>query len=459
MENLNQFNKDAEKIAFDLNHRKKINFNIAQYNEAIVKGKQQFADLELAKERAAHIKYKVLNDLDSYLIQFEDNFNKKGGKVIWAQNKKEAVKEILGIVKAKSAKNIVKSKSMTTEEIDLNQALEKRKAEVIETDLGEFIVQLAGEKPYHIVTPAMHKSKEDVDKLFNKKLNTPAESTPEKLTHYVRHYLREKFQQAEIGITGANFLIADEGAIALTENEGNGVLSMSFPKTHIVVVGIDKIIPSIDDVDLFWPLLSSYGTGQNVTVYNSIVGGPKQKDEIDGPEEMYVVLLDNKRSNLLAQERQRRALSCIHCGACLNVCPVYKNIGGYTYNTTYSGPIGAVINPYILDMQDYKHHSFASSLCGKCTDVCPVKIPLHDLLLVNRNESVVKGYNLSKEKRQVFIYKKIMSKRKNMDMMSQGKKNMMIKYFFKKAWGPRRELPKVAEKSFNQLWKEKYNIE
>ncbi len=459
METLNQFNKEAEKIAFDLIHRDKIKFNISKYDAAVVDGKKQYVDLEKAKQRAAFLKYKVINDLDKYLIQFEDNFSKRGGKVIWAQDSKEAVSEILKIVKKKSAKLIVKSKSMTTEEIDLNSALEKKKIEVLESDLGEYIVQLAGEKPYHIVTPAMHKSKEDIADLFHEKFDTPIDSSPEELTAYVRKLLREKFQNADIGMTGANFLIADPGAIALTENEGNGVLSMSFPKTHIVVVGIEKIIPSIKDLDLFWPLLASHGTGQNMTVYNSIVTGPKRKEEEDGPEEMYVVLLDNKRSTLLAEERQRRALSCIRCGACLNACPVYKNIGGYTYNTTYSGPIGSVINPYLLGMQDYKHQSFASSLCGKCSEVCPVKIPLHELLLVNRNESVKKGYTTRSEKLNIFTWQKTMLSRKKLNFFSGKKKTKLLKYFFKKQWGNRREFPVVQEKSFNILWKEKHNIE
>ena len=458
METLNQFNKEAEKIAFDLKHRDKINFNISKYDDAVIRGKEQYIDLEKAKKRAAFLKYKVINDLDKYLIQFEDNFSSRGGKVIWAQDSKEAVKEILKIVKEKSATNIVKSKSMTTEEIDLNPSLEKKKVEVLESDLGEYIVQLAGEKPYHIVTPAMHKSKEDIADLFHKKFDTPLQSTPEELTAFVRNLLREKFQVADIGITGANFLIADPGAIALTENEGNGVLSMSLPKTHIVVVGIEKIIPSIKDLDLFWPLLASHGTGQNITVYNSIVTGPKRKDEPDGPEEMYVVLLDNQRSNLLAQERQRRALSCIRCGACLNACPVYKNIGGYTYDTTYSGPIGSVINPHMLGMPNYKHQSFASSLCGKCTEVCPVKIPLHELLFVNRNESVEKGYANRMDKLSMFGWKKIMLSRKKMDLMGGKMKNRVLKYFFKKLWGSRRELPVVQEKSFNKQWKEKHHI-
>ena len=459
METPSQFNKEAEKIAFDLIHRDKIKFNISKYDDAVVHGKEQYLYLEKAKKRAAFLKYKVINDLDMYLIQFEDNFSKRGGKVIWAQDNKEAISEILKIVKKKSAKLIIKSKSMTTEEIDLNAALEKKKIEVLESDLGEYIVQLAGEKPYHIVTPAMHKSKEDIAELFNEKFDTPTDSTPEELTAFVRKLLREKFQYADIGITGANFLIADPGAIALTENEGNGVLSMSFPKTHIVVVGIEKIIPSIKDLDLFLPLLASHGTGQNITVYNSIVTGPKHKDEPDGPEEMYVVLLDNKRSTLLAEERQRIALSCIRCGACLNACPVYKNIGGHTYNTTYSGPIGSVINPYMLGMQEYKHQSFASSLCGKCTEVCPVKIPLHELLLVNRKESVKKGYTTRSEKLNIFTWKKTMLSRKKLDFFSGKKKSKLLKYFFKKQWGNRRAFPVIQEKSFNILWKEKNNIE
>ena len=340
----------------------------------------------------------MLNDLDKYLIQFEDNFNANGGKIIWAQDKKEALKEILEIVKENQIKKVVKTKSMTTEEIDLNDTLEKKKVESIETDLGEYIVQLAGEKPYHIVTPAMHKSKEDIAFLFNEKFNTDINLSPEELTDFVRKLLREKFIEADLGISGANFLIANIGGISLTENEGNGMMTMAFPKIHIVIAGIEKMIPKLSDLDLFLPLLATHGTGQNISVYNSIVTGPRKTDENDGPEKMYLVLLDNKRTDLLAQDRQRQALSCIRCGACLNICPVYKTIGGHAYKTTYSGPIGAVINPFMIDFKEYKHQSFASTLCGKCTEVCPVNIPLHELLLVNRNDTVKKKYYSGKEK-------------------------------------------------------------
>ena len=453
----NKFLKDSEKKAFDLEHRDKINFNISKYDAAVLKGKQQYSNLELAKKRASAIKHKVVNNLEKYLIEFAANFEQRGGKIIWAQDEDEAVRKILSIINKYDAKLVVKSKSMITEEIELNEALEKNGIECLETDLGEYIVQVAGEKPYHIVTPAMHKSKDDIAKLFHEKFNTPRESTPEEITSFVRDKLRDKFINADIGITGGNFLIADTGAVCLTENEGNGLMSISFPKVHIAVVGIEKIIPSITDLDLFWPLLSSHGTGQNITVYNSIITGPRQEGESDGPDEMYLVLLENNRSEILKHEEQRLALPCIRCGACLNACPVYKNIGGHTYATTYSGPIGSVITPHLKGMKDYKHLSFASSLCGKCSEVCPVKIPLHELLLNNRNESVEAGYSKSMDKISMYGMSRTLSKRKRMDFFSAGMKNLALQMFFKKIWGHHRELPKVAKKSFRAMWMEREN--
>jgi L-lactate dehydrogenase complex protein LldF len=452
-----KFNKQAEKKAFDESHREKINFNISRYDEAVSVGKNSYKDLELARNRAGHIKYKTINELDKSLIEFESNFTKNGGKIIWARDANEALSEILKVVKKYNLKSAVKSKSMTTEEIGLNETLEKNGIETLETDLGEFIVQQAGEKPYHIVTPAMHMSKEDVAALYHEKFKTDTDLTPEELTLYTRKLLREKFQNADLGITGANFLIADIGGVAVTENEGNGILSMSFPKVHIAIAGIEKIIPFVEDLDLFWPLLATHGTGQQMTVYNSIVTGPKQNGEKDGPEQMYLVLLDNGRTKLLAEERQRQALSCIRCGACLNACPVYKNIGGHTYETTYSGPIGSVITPYLSDFNENKHLSFASSLCGKCTTVCPVKIPLHELLLVNRNDSIKKGSYTFMEKQSIVVSTRGMSSRKMMDLVGGKMKNTLASTFLKKTWGSRRDLPKFSDKSFNEQWKEKHD--
>ncbi|HSI90749.1 MAG TPA: LutB/LldF family L-lactate oxidation iron-sulfur protein, partial [Adhaeribacter sp.] len=450
-----QFLLDSETKAFDLEHRNKIRFNIGKYNAAVQKGMHQYTDHELARERASFIKTNTLNNLDKYLIEFENNFSQRGGKVIWAQNAAEALKEIGLIMKRKRARTVVKSKSMITEEIHLNTYLEKNGIDVIETDLGEYIVQLAEQRPYHIVTPAMHMSKKDIADLFVKKLRIQPTDDAQQLVLTARRLLREKYTQAEVGITGANFLLADVGGIALTENEGNGRLSTTFPKTHIVIVGIEKMLPSIMDLDLFWPLLSTSGTGQQVTVYNSIITGPRLPTEKDGPDEMYVILLDNGRTNLMAQPDKREALNCIRCGACLNVCPVYKNIGGHTYETTYSGPIGSVIEPHMNGMAENKHLSFASSLCGACTSVCPVKINLHNLLLLNRKQSVAEGLT-EKSERYVFRFWEYgMKNRKMLNMVPASLKNFVLKQGLKDTWNKHRAPMQVAPKSFNQLWKEK----
>jgi L-lactate dehydrogenase complex protein LldF len=349
----------------------------------------------------------------------------------------------------------VKSKSMVTEEIHLNEFLEKNHIESLETDLGEYIVQLLGQKPYHIVTPAMHLSKDDIAKLFNERFGTPLDATPEQLTLKARELLRDKYVSADVGITGANFLIADTGSIAISENEGNARLCTTFPKIHIAIVGIEKIIPSMADLDLFWPMLSTHGTGQNLTVYNSLLSGPRQPNETDGPDEMYVILLDNGRTNLLAQKEQRQGLYCIRCGACLNACPVYKNVGGHTYNTPYSGPIGSVITPHMRGMEDFKHLSYASSLCGNCSEVCPVKIEIHKMLLLNRRDAVKDGEVTRKETWGWSIWKKGALSRKMTDFFSGKTKNRLLNTLFKKTWGHFRQMPQVAPKSFTQLWQEK----
>ena len=452
---LEAFLSASEIKSFDIAHRKNIKYNIGQYDKKVIAGKEQFSNIELAKTRAAAIKNKSIENLEKYLVEFEANFIKRGGKVIWAQDSEEAIKEALQIIQRANAKTIVKGKSMVTEEVHLNHALEAAGIESIETDLGEYIVQLRGEAPYHIVTPAMHLSKEDVAKTFNEKKGTPIDWSPEQITHFVRQELREKYAKAEVGVIGSNFIIADIGAIAMTENEGNGVMSMSLPKIQIAIVGIEKVIPSLADLDLMWPLLSTYGTGQNVTVYNTIYTGPKQPGEVDGPEEMYVILLDNGRSTLLAEPEQRQALSCIRCGACLNACPVYRTVGGHSYGTTYSGPIGSVITPHLQGMQEFKHLSYASTLCGKCTEVCPVKIDIHKLLLFNRRDSIKNGFSTKTENWVWFFWKGAMLKRSKMDKGGAKLKNFMLKQFFKKQWGERRDLPQIAQKSFNQIWKER----
>jgi len=458
-ENASTFKAKSTIKSADLDHRQKINFNIGRYNAVVPIGKEQFANTDLVRERAKNIKWRALETLDQQLEEFEMNFTKRGGKVIWAQNSQEALDAVLEICKEKNCKSVVKSKSMVTEEIHLNKFLEKNNIESVETDLGEYIQQLDGEPPYHIVTPAMHKSKEDVAKVFADKLGTPPRLSPQEVTLVAREKLREKYINAEVGITGANFIISDIGGIAITENEGNGRLSTAWPKTHIAIVGIEKVIPSLTDLALMWPLLATFGTGQKVTVYSSLISGPKQPGEKDGPEEMYVILLDNNRTNILANPKQRESLYCIRCGACLNACPVYKNIGGHAYGATYSGPIGSVITPHLQGMDEYKHLSFASSLCGNCTEVCAVKINLHELLLLNRKESVEEGLATFSEKTAWKMWKIASLKRGFMNIGSGKLKSKVVNKLFK-GWNEERSDLAFSKKTFNQMWKERFkNVE
>ena len=440
--------------AADREHRRKINFNIGRYNAVVPKGKEQFSNLNLAREKAKNLKWKALENLDKMLESFEAKMISRGVKVIWAEDAHQALEEIGKICIEKNCKTLVKSKSMVTEEIHLNKFLAEKGIESIETDLGEYIQQLDGEPPYHIVTPAMHKSKEDVAKLFAEKLGTDPKLTPGELTLVARQLLRTKYAEAEVGITGANFLISDIGGIAITENEGNARLSCSLPKTHIVVAGIEKVIPSVNDLAIFWPLLATYGTGQRITVYNTIVTGPKQHGEVDGPDEMYVILLDNGRTNILANEKTRESLYCIRCGACLNACPVYKNIGGHSYETTYSGPIGSVITPHLKRMGEWKHLSYASSLCGNCTEVCAVRINLHELLLENRHEAVDEGNSSFAERTGWKLWKSAMLNRGLMNMGNAKLKKWVVNSLLK-GWKEKRSELHFPKKSFNQQWKEK----
>jgi len=453
-ENASTFKAKSTIKSADLDHRFKVNFNIGKYNNAVPLGKLQFRDTDLARERAKNVKWRAIETLDQQLEDFESNFTRRGGKVIWAEDAEQALASILEICKAKNCKSVVKSKSMVTEEIHLNKFLGEHNIESVETDLGEYIQQLDGEPPYHIVTPAMHKSKEDVAKLFYEKLHTPPNLTPQQLTLVAREKLRAKYPVAEIGVTGANFIIADTGSIAVTENEGNARLSAAFPKTHIVIVGIEKVIPSLSDLSLFWPLLATYGTGQKVTVYNSIFSGPRQAGETDGPTEMYVILLDNGRTNILDNPVTRESLYCIRCGACLNACPVYKNIGGHAYGSTYSGPIGSVITPQLSGLKEWKHLSNASSLCGNCTEVCAVKINLHELLLENRYEAAESGLASTGEKLAWKLWKTASLSRKMMNTGNKKIKNWMVNKAFS-GWTAHRSGLDFAAKTFNQQWKEK----
>jgi L-lactate dehydrogenase complex protein LldF len=381
-----RFLRDAAEKSADLVHREIIRKNMESYDAAHLRGRARFKDWEAARRRCQEIKREAINHLDKYLLQFEEKVIAHGGKVFWAADGDEACAYIKNLAVGRGVRTVVKSKSMVTEEIHLASVLEEAGIRVWETDLGEFIVQLRNEAPYHIVTPAMHLNRQQIRDLFREKLGEDiADADPQKLVALARRKLREAFFAAEMGISGANFLVADSGVIAISTNEGNGRLSTSLPRIHVAVTGIEKVIPRLEDLGTLWPVLATSGTGQPVTTYGTLIGGPRRPGEADGPEEFHVVLLDNGRSRLLANAEEREVLHCIRCGACLNICPVYRNIGGHTYNTTYQGPIGSVITPHFRG-SEFDHLSYASSLCGACSSVCPVNINLHHHLLHNRRD-------------------------------------------------------------------------
>ena len=346
----------------------------------------QVPGFEPLRDRARELKREVINHLDHYLAQFADSVEREGGKVHWARTAEEACDIVKEIVRNAGADEVVKSKTMVGEEIELNQALEAAGIDAIETDLGEMIVQLSGERPAHIVAPAIHKTRHDVSDLFVEKLHSTRTEDPEQLTAIARKTLREIFARAVVGVSGANFAVAETGSIVTIENEGNIRLCTTAPRVHVALVGIEKIIPRFSDLGVFLRLLGRSATGQKLTSYTSILTGPRRPGE-DGPDEMHVVLIDNGRTGALADEKMREALYCIRCGACLNTCPVYRKIGGHAYGWVYSGPIGALITPQFVGLNQARELPFASSLCGACREVCPVKINIPDLLLHLRGEA------------------------------------------------------------------------
>ena len=451
------FKKNVQSAVKNRPLQDKVTASNLKYASAFKEARKQYQLLEAARQRAAVLKWKAVENLDKYLIEFEANFIKSGGKVIWALDASDALQEIAGILNRTKARRIVKSKSMVAEEIGLNQLLQQMEVKTVETDMGQFIIQLAHEKPSHLVAPALHKSKEEIAVLFYEKFKTSPSSTPEDLVKFTRNLMREKFIGAEAGITGANFIVADTGSVSVTENEGNAMLGMAFPKIHIVIAGIEKVIPSLTDLDLFMPLISTYGTGQQLTVYNSIISGPKQQDEKDGPEEMYVILIDNDRTNVLSKPDQRQLLSCIKCSACLNVCPVFNSIGGHAYGTVYNGPIGTAITPLIKGYESYGFFSGATTLCGRCTEACPVKIDLHKVFLYNRRDAA-KTKRASKSQKWFYMFwRKAMLNRKVMNLGGVKSKKYLFDQVFK-SWTGSRIMPKISAKSFNDHWREKMNM-
>ncbi|WNS76951.1 LutB/LldF family L-lactate oxidation iron-sulfur protein [Bacillus sp. DTU_2020_1000418_1_SI_GHA_SEK_038] len=351
---------------------------------------EELGNWEEWRSLGEEIRQHVLENLDYYLYELSENIAKRGGHVFFAETAEEATSYIEDVIKEKNAKKVVKSKSMVTEEIHLNACLENAGCEVIETDLGEYILQIDDhDPPSHIVAPALHKNKEQIRDVFAKKLNYENSEDPAELCAHSRKMLRNEFLTADVGITGCNFAIAETGSITLVTNEGNADLVTALPKTQITVMGMERIVPTFEEMEVLVSLLTRSAVGQKLPSYVTVLSGPREEEDSDGPEEFHLVVVDNGRSNILGGEFQS-ILQCIRCAACVNVCPVYRHVGGHSYGSIYSGPIGAVLSPLLGGYDDYKELPYASTLCGACTEACPVKIPLHELLHKHRQVIVEK---------------------------------------------------------------------
>ena len=351
----------------------------------------ELPEWEHLRRLAAAIKDHALAHLDTYLEQLEAQVVARGGVVHWASDADEARRIVTDLARARGVRRVVKSKSMTTEEIHLNAALEAGGAKVVETDLGEFVVQLSGDRPSHLIAPIIHKTTESVAELFVEKLGIPRLERAEDLTRAARHALRAEFLAADMGITGVNFAVAETGTVVLVENEGNARLTTTRPRIHVAIMGIEKVIPRLADLGVFLRLLPRSATGQRASVYVSLLTGPRRPGEADGPDELHLIIMDNGRTRLLADPELRESLRCIRCGACLNVCPVYQRAGGHAYDAVYAGPIGAVITPVLEGLGRARELPFASSLCGACAEVCPVRIDIPRMLLDLRGRTVRAG--------------------------------------------------------------------
>ncbi|AZH00341.1 LutB/LldF family L-lactate oxidation iron-sulfur protein [Proteus mirabilis] len=439
---------------------------VANAQETIGRNRQKMVD-ELGhwedwRDRAAQIRDHVLANLDAYLYQLSEKIEQHGGHVFFAQTKEEASQYILDVAKEKKAKKIVKAKSMVTEEIGLNHVLENAGISVIETDLAEFILQQAKDAPSHVVVPAIHKNRAQIRQIFHDKLGYNGSDTPEEMTRFVRQNIRDDFFTADIGITGCNFAVAETGSVCLVTNEGNARLSTTLPKTHIAVMGMERIAPTFKEVDILITMLARSAVGLRLTGYNTWLTGPKENDNVDGPEDFHLVIVDNGRSKIIGSEF-KDILRCIRCGACMNTCPAYRHIGGQGYDSIYPGPVGAVLTPLLGGYKDFKNLPYVCSLCTACDSVCPVKIPLSNLIKKHREVMVEQGITPTTERNitRVFNYvnRHPMLWKVGMNMgahatkwfIKEGKAPLNIGAI--KAWTEARNLPEGDGESFRSWFK------
>ena len=426
------------------------------------RGYAALADSSKLRDHAKQIKEHTLAHLDKYLEQLDASITKLGGKVHWASTAEDARRIVVEIANGAGCKRAVKSKSMTSEEIHLNPALQNAGIEVTETDFGEFIIQIAGERPSHLVAPAVHHTRESVARVLSTHLNEKLADDPKSLALTGRRVLREKFRQADLGITGANFAVAETGTIVLVTNEGNGRLTTACPRVHVAIMGMEKVIPRFDDLPVFLKLLARAATGQTLSIYTTLITGPRKPGELDGPEEVHLVILDNGRSKILATPF-RESLQCIRCGACLNACPVYRRIGGHAYGGVYSGPIGSILTPLYDSVADNPHLPHASSLCGACQAACPVKINIPHMLIGLRELQ----HHRKPNRLENFAYRlwTEIVRRPKFYRLALAAARLALRPFAKEGWlkrlpGPGsgwtsvRDFPAPARRTFRDLWRD-----
>ena len=440
------------KVAFDEEHWQKINYSTGCYEQNFVKGKENYRNLDLEKQRAYTLRNKSMLNLEKLLVDFETHFTENGGKVLWARNADDALTMIFDLIRKEKAHAITRSNSTILDEIELNGFLERNNIRVVETEIGRFVLHTDKQKSYHPLSPSIHLSKEENNAVLTEHFKLKADSSIKQMVNFVRHEVAVESKDVPICITGANLLVSDTGGVVLTENEGNILRYTSTANIHIVVAGIAKMIPNIDDLSVLLPLMSLHASGQSMAACDTITFGPSKTG--NGPEQMYVILLDNNRSELLSHEKQRKVMSCIHCGACVSVCPIFKNIGGYSYGTKHIGPVGTVMTPLMEGMEEYNHLNSACSLCGKCVEICPVKIPLDDLIIENRHLAITEKSGNSKYDSLLKTMIWHCKSRKKMDSPMLVKK-LAIKRFFAPLWGDQRAIPELASKSFSQQWRER----
>lgn len=423
---------------------------------------------EELRRHAHQVKTHTLARLAHYLVQLEERVVEQGGRVVWTGSAREASQFIVDLAHRKEIRSVVKSKTMTGEEIHLNQALERARVKPVETDLGEYIVQLAGQTPSHIIAPALHLSKQQVSGLFTEKLGMEPTEDVEEITRTARKVLRRQFLRARMGVTGVNFAVAETGTIVVVENEGNARLCVSVPRIHVAVMGIEKVVPRLADLPVFLKLLIRSATGQKISSYVNFVNGVRREGEMDGPSEFYLVLVDNGRSQTLQDEVLRETLACIRCGACLNFCPVYQNVGGHAYGSTYQGPIGAILTPQLASEGDSSEHPFASSLCGACQEVCPVKIEIPRMLLALRERTQqrknARASHIPVEKTAMQLWAWAMQSEQNYRRASRWSRRLhslasawgVLRFFLPplRRWSEQREWPEVPPKTFREAFEE-----